>query len=181
MTIVIGPNDLCLASAVPGDTVTPVNTFQSAFQTAMSTLMDGNPNKPRVFVSSVANPAHLYDALKSPPGLAAVNQRWTFYQFCGNVTGYSSPFPSGPFTGPEDPSVVATRAAASTRSAEYSAALQTVCAGYAPYCKFDGGAVNNYPTSSFTLADFSTQDYWHPSISGQAGWATLLWNAGFHW
>ena len=169
VAIAIGGNDYCIAAGIPGDTQTPASAFRASFENAMQTLMNNNPHKPRVYVSSVLNATRLYAALESN---SAARAEWARYRFCVNVTGTDA---AG--TGATD----ATRATASALSEAYSDVIRDVCAEFAPYCKFDGYVANRYDHPEAFAWTTSAQDYWHPSIAGNALFAALTWDAGFNW
>ena len=65
----------------------------------------------------------------------------------------------------------ASRNAEAAFNAAYNAALQQACAAYL-FCRYDGGAVYGI---QFLLADLSTTDYFHLSVSGQAKLAAATW------
>jgi hypothetical protein len=44
------------------------------------------------------------------------------------------------------------------------------------HCWFDGNAVFN---TAFATSDVSTRDYFHPSPTGQAKLAAVMWSAGY--
>lgn len=65
------------------------------------------------------------------------------------------------------------RAAFRQRIVDYNAVLERVCAAYAR-CEFDGRAGFN---TDFERRHVATQDYFHPSIEGQALIAKVAWTA----
>ena len=69
------------------------------------------------------------------------------------------------------PADVNRRAAVRARVLDYNEVLAQVCAEY-PRCTTDGGATFRLPV---TEATYSTHDYWHPNIAGQAALAALAW------
>ena len=84
------------------------------------------------------------------------------------------PFCPTMFTRPTSnaPADVHRRAAVRARVVEYNAVLAEVCATY-PRCTTDGGAAFRAPV---VPTEFSTHDYWHPNIAGQAALAKLVWD-----
>jgi len=73
------------------------------------------------------------------------------------------------------PQAEAARRTASARLAQYNAVLSSVCASVAR-CRWDGGVVFRH---LFARTDFSTVDYFHPSVAGQRAIADITWRAGY--
>jgi hypothetical protein len=67
------------------------------------------------------------------------------------------------------------RARVAQRNRDDNEAIRDVCAQFI-HCRFDNYAAYNL---EFTIADVTTRDYFHPSVSGQAKAATTAWKAGF--
>ncbi|GII78876.1 hypothetical protein Sru01_38580 [Sphaerisporangium rufum] len=70
------------------------------------------------------------------------------------------------------------RARVRARVRAYNAAMAEVCAAYGPGCRYDGGAVFDYP---FTLDHVSAWDFFHPDDQGQRALAEVTYAAGFRW
>src|SRR5262249_46316474 len=102
-------------------------------------------------------------------------ERWqTLHTIPRAVKAWRSvPFCPTLFTRPtsQAPADVHRRDAVRDRVQDYNAALAQVCATY-PQCTTDNGALFRAPVD---VADFSTHDYWHPNIAGQAAVARLVW------
>jgi hypothetical protein len=64
------------------------------------------------------------------------------------------------------------------RVADFNTQLAQACAAYGANCRYDGGAIFNYP---FALSQVSTWDYFHPNTAGQTVLATTSYAAGFGW
>jgi hypothetical protein len=59
---------------------------------------------------------------------------------------------------------------------ELNTALQTTCATYSAFCKWDNLATYH---TSFSSSQVSTLDYFHPNKSGQATLANVTWAASY--
>jgi lysophospholipase L1-like esterase len=153
--IAMGTNDACGGRT---GVMTEVAVFRDEFAQAMDTLTAGLP-RARVHVVSIPD---LY-------------QRWeTFHTVRNAVKAWRSiPFCPTLLTHPTShaPADVARRAAVRARVLDFNQVLAEVCAEY-PQCTTDAGAVFRAPV---TAAEFSTHDYWHPNIAGQAALASLVW------
>jgi len=158
LTVLIGGNDLC-TDTVAG--MTPVSSFRSQFQTAMTTLAAGAPNT-HVFVSSIPNVYHLWELFKG-------NFWARFIWSAGNICQSLLANPTSTTQADVD-----RRAAVAQRNVDYNTQLAEVCAAFAN-CRWDGNAVYN---TAFTTSDASG-DYFHPSISGQAKLAAVTWAASY--
>jgi lysophospholipase L1-like esterase len=64
------------------------------------------------------------------------------------------------------------------RVVDFNAQLAAACAAYGSNCRYDGGAIFNYP---FALNQISTWDYFHPNTAGQQVLASVSYAAGFGW
>ncbi len=162
VTILMGANDVCWAPGGDPSGMTSVADYRSQFQAAMHTLTTGLPTA-SIFVASVPDVYHLWSILHDYPPAA---DAWTTLGICQvmlkNPTSH-------------DPADEARRQAARQRIIDYNTALAEVCASY-PRCRFDNNALFNSPS---TASDVDTFDYFHPSISGQAGIAALTWSVTF--
>jgi lysophospholipase L1-like esterase len=157
VTIAMGTNDACGRRT---GVMTDVSEFRDEFRRAVDTLTSGLP-RARVHVVSIPD---LY-------------RRWeTFHTVPRVMKAWSAqvPFCSTVFTRPTSnaPTDVHRRAAVRARILEYNGVLTEVCARY-PRCTTDGGAAFRAP---IVLTEFSTHDYWHPNIAGQAALAKLVWD-----
>ena len=61
------------------------------------------------------------------------------------------------------------------RERDFNSAMATACAAYAN-CRWDNQAIFGV---TFSTADLTTRDYFHPSISGQAKLAATTWGNWF--
>jgi lysophospholipase L1-like esterase len=156
VTIATGTNDACGGHTVE---MTEVSVFSDEFTQAMDTLTTGLPQA-RVHVLSIPD----------------IYQRWeTFHTIPSAVKAWRSiPFCPTLLTHPTSnaPADVQRRAAVRARVLDFNAVLAQVCAQY-PQCTTDGGASFRAPV---TAAEFSTHDYWHPNITGQAALAKRIWD-----
>lgn len=155
VTIESGANDACTTTVAK---MTPVATYETNVKAALSTLSSGLPNT-KIFVASVPNLKTLW-AVSKNNSLARL--AWTSAKICPSM-----------LAGPLDTSAAATsrRNTVQQRVVAYNAVLAKVCAA-TRNCTFDGNAVYNY---AFTTRDISTQDYFHPSVTGQARLAAVTW------
>lgn len=161
VTILMGANDVC-ASSEAG--MTPVTTFRSQFQTAMTTLTTGLPNA-SIFVASIPRIKRLWEVGK---GSSSARAAWDGYNICQSMLANPTS------TAQAD---VDRRVRVDQRNIDFNTQLQQVCAQYVN-CKFDGNAVFNY---QFQLSHMSGWDYFHPNKSGQTALASVSYAAGFNW
>lgn len=184
VTIEMGGNDACTPTIAQQ---TPTATYRAAFQAALNTITAGLP-KAYIFVASVPNINNLYTIFTSPPDPNAL-LRWSLFNVCQALLA----------------NPLSTAAADVQRRAEFQAQVQAynqqlaeVCGAY-KRCLYDGGAAYNM---SFTTSDvanvtnttglneypfnvipvfgpgaipYSTADYFHPSLAGQAKIANVTW------
>lgn len=161
VTIEMGGNDACKPSEAQ---MTPVSTYQSQFQTAMTTLENGLPNV-RVFVASVPDIKRLWYVAKDN---ATARYIWANYGICQSMT--ANPLST-------DQADIDRRDRVRQRVIDYNTALATVCAQYAN-CRFDGNIIFD---TQFELSDVSSTDYFHPSFTGQTGFAIATYAVGWNW
>jgi lysophospholipase L1-like esterase len=161
VTIEMGGNDACKSTE---DAMTPVATYQSQFQQAMTTITNGLPNA-RVFVASVPDVKQLWVVGHDDP--AALNV-WSTFGICQSL-----------LANPQSTAQVDVdrRDAVQQRVIDYNTALATVCAQYTN-CRFDGNLVFD---TKFALTDVSSIDYFHPSQAGQAELAVGTYAVGWNW
>ncbi len=157
VTIAMGLNDACGRRT---GVMTDVSEFRDEFRRAMDTLTTGLP-RARVHVVSIPDLYRRWETFHTVP---RVMKAWRA----------QVPYCQTMFTRPTSkaPADVHRRAAVRARVVEYNAALAEVCATY-PACTTDGGAAFRAP---IVLTEFSTHDYWHPNIAGQAALAKLAWD-----
>jgi lysophospholipase L1-like esterase len=154
VTVLMGANDLCAQSAAA---MTPAVTFGAQFQRALTGFFATDPDA-RVFVASIPNLLQLWQTLQSNLRARIV---WGLAHLCPTMLAATD--------------TPAERALVVDREAADNAALAAVCLRFAR-CRFDGGAVFR---QTFSPADISTVDYFHPSLPGQQALASVTWAAGY--
>lgn len=132
---------------------TSTATFSAQFRAGMDALFATSPDT-RVLVASVWD----FESMRS--AVLAANPSATF-PFCVSFFNASD----------------ATRAATMARVEAYNDVLAAECATYAN-CRFDGGALHDH---TWSAAEVSPVDNFHPSAAGQAMIADVLWDAGYTW
>jgi lysophospholipase L1-like esterase len=159
VTVLMGANDVCASSEAA---MTPIATFRTQFETAMTTLTTGLPGA-RIYVLSIPDVYRLWEVYRTSVTAWLV---WSSARICqsllANPWSYSS-------------ADVARRARVRQRNVDYNTQLAEVCAAYVT-CRFDGNAVFN---TAFVRSDVTTRDYFHPSLAGQAKLAAGSWAAGY--
>lgn len=161
VTILMGVNDVCGGSLTPA-TMTEPSVLGTQFRTAMSDLT-GNLPGVRVFVASIPDPYRLWEILHTNTSATAA---WSSQEVC--PTMLENPTSMAPAD-------VERRAMVRQRVIDDNAQLRAVCAEFAQ-CLFDNEAVFNW---QFAEGDVSTEDYFHPSLQGQAGLAAVTYQAGY--
>ena len=162
VTVLIGANDACTDTT---SQMTDTATFAANVGEAFDTLAALDP-QPRVFVSSIPDLYQLWEVGRTS---GSARFAWWLYGICQSML--------------EDPLSTADadvnrRQLVVDRVVDYNAALASACGGYGPLCRYDQGATYE---SSFTLAQLSPIDYFHPNTAGQATLAEVTWGAGFAW
>jgi lysophospholipase L1-like esterase len=155
VTILMGANDVC-TSTIAG--MTPVDTFRAQFQGAMDTLEAGLPSGAHIFVSSIPNIYRLWKLFHTNLTAQAV---WWAARICQSMLS--------PSNSRQD------RMTVLQREQDFNAVLEQVCGQYGN-CMFDGYATFQY---RFTTGQVSKLDYFHPSLSGQAGLADVTWTVSW--
>jgi lysophospholipase L1-like esterase len=152
ITILIGANDAC---ANPS---TSQSSFTSNFQTSINTITSGLPNA-RIYVASIPNIFHLWELFHT--NRTAVRS-WESTKECPGV-----------MTEPTSEGTAAKNRRAATLAAEegYDATMKSICAA-TPHCQYDNGALF---AAKFVAGEVSTNDFFHPSITGQASLASVAW------
>ncbi|BCB75505.1 SGNH/GDSL hydrolase family protein [Phytohabitans flavus] len=162
VTVLIGANDACTSSEA---TMTPVATYRGHINTALARLKAGRPGA-RVFIMSIPDVKRLWEVGK---GDFLARSAWSLFGICQSLLANPTS------TAAAD---VARRDRVRQRVADYNGQLAAACAAYGSLCKYDGGAVFNYP---FALSQVSGWDYFHPNTAGQTVLASTSWAAGFAW
>jgi lysophospholipase L1-like esterase len=189
VTVNIGINDACAPLGSNGGEQTPLGTFRTQFEQAMSVLA-ATPTQPRILVATIPNATRTWRLFRDDPNAQV---RWPFGVIC-------PPLLSNPTS--MAPADMARRAAFLARLAAYNLIQADVCRE-TPRCQTDGGAlfawdfgrhdiatvtntggVDAFPFNLPVLAPVgpgaiptSTGDYWHPTVQGQAAIAQRVWNA----
>lgn len=154
VTVLMGANDLCTSSVA---TMTATTTFSQELSSALTGFFAADPGA-HVLVASIPNLLNLWTAAHTNGAAELV---WGIGHLCQSMLAY--------------PGTDADRQAVALREIADNAALALVCARFRN-CRFDGGAVYR---QSFTEADISPVDYFHPSLLGQAKLAAATWAAGY--
>ena len=154
VTILLGANDLCTPTTA---TMTPVATFTSQFQSAVTKFSAAKPNA-YIYVSSIPNVTTLYNLFSKNAGAKLV---WSAGKVCQSLLSSSA--------------TAAQRTQVATQETAFNNALKTVCATFS-HCLYDNGATY---AVNFVAADVSTIDYFHPSPAGQAKLAAATWASGY--
>nr|WSX52013.1 SGNH/GDSL hydrolase family protein [Streptomyces sp. NBC_00974] len=152
VTVMVGSNDACRPTA---SSMTPPAAFRAGFEKALADLRAASPTS-QVYVSSVPDLQRLWQQGKDDP---MVRQIWKL-GICQSMLAD----PISAATG-----ATARREQVRARVVEYNEALREVC-GKDPLCRYDGGAVFQYP---FSAEQLSHWDWFHPGKDGQARLAEL--------
>lgn len=154
--IATGTNDACGGRT---GAMTEVSVFRDEFTQAMDTLTAGLP-RARVHVLSIPDIYQRWQTFHTIPSAA---KAWRSIPFCPTLLTHPTS---------NAPADVARRAAVRARVLDFNAVLAQACARY-PQCTTDRGAAYG---AAVTAAEFSTHDYWHPNITGQAALAKRIWD-----
>ena len=148
VTILIGANDACASPS------TSQSSFSSSFQAAISTLEKGLPGV-RIYVGSIPNLMHLWEIFHTN---STATGSWEFTKECPGI-----------MTEPTSESTTAKNRRAATLAAEegYDATMASIC-NATSNCQWDNGT---FFKAQFVASEVSTNDYFHPSIAGQASFA----------
>jgi lysophospholipase L1-like esterase len=157
VTIEMGANDVCTSSEA---TMTSVESFRTNFTSAINTLRERLPGA-RISVGSIPNVYNLWSVLR---GNGSATATWSFLSICQSMLRNPTS------TSREDEE---RRLRVQRREVEFNTVLANVCATYAQ-CRFDNNVGYNY---RFEAGEVSTNDYFHPSVRGQATIARIEWGA----
>ncbi len=155
VTIATGTNDACGGRT---GTMTEVSVLRDQFDRALDTLTAGLP-RVRIHVLSIPD---IYQRWQKFHTFPSAVKAWRSIPFCPTLLAHPTS---------NAPADVNRRAAVRARVLDYNEVLVQVCAQYSR-CTTDGGATFRLPV---TQATYSTHDYWHPNIAGQAALAELAW------
>ena len=160
VTFELGTNDLC------DDPKTEPNAFESDLRSAVSTLQSSLPSGSRILMLAVPDFSHLRDVTQADAAARA------------NLALTENSTRCPPFLGDASS---ATIGQAKNYLKLYDASLAKVCAevnaatgGTGLHCTWDQTRLS---LDDFTVADLSTADYFHPSLTGQAKLAEAAWKA----
>ncbi|BCB90462.1 lipoprotein [Phytohabitans suffuscus] len=162
VTVLIGANDACAGSEAG---MTPVATYRGHIDTALARLKAGRPGA-RVLVMSIPDIKRLWEVGR---GNFLARSAWSLFGICQSMLANPTS------TAAAD---VARRDRVRQRVVDYNTQLAAACAAYGSLCRYDGGAVFNYP---FVLSQVSGWDYFHPDTDGQTVLASVSHAAGFSW
>jgi len=163
VTFELGTNDLC---ADPDPKTDPVS-FGTDLATAVSTLRAGLPAGSRILMLPVPDFPHFYDITQASAAARA------------NLALPQNSFRCPPYLGDSGPFSMAQ---ANDYLARYDAALEGACSATTTtdspsgklYCTYNATLLAD---TDFRIADLSTVDFFHPSLSGQARMAANAWAA----
>jgi lysophospholipase L1-like esterase len=161
VTVLIGANDACKDTE---SQMTPVPTFRSQVDAALSTVNAGMPSA-RIFVGSIPDLKRLWYVGK---GSFAARTAWAVGGTC--QTMLRNPLS----TAQAD---VDRRNRVRQRVIDYNTQLQQSCAAHTR-CRHDANAVFNY---QFMFSMVSGWDYFHPNTFGQSVLAGVTYQAGYAW
>ena len=163
VTFELGTNDLCASP----DFRTDPGMFETQLQAAISILRTGLPPGSRILMLSVPDFPHFRAITQASPAAVALLAKPNNVNRCV------------PYLGTSSPSMLVQ---ADAVLAQYNASLQGACtdinshegtAGQL-YCTYNAALLSE---SDFVLKDLSTDDYFHPSLTGQAKMAENGWKA----
>ncbi|MFD9307336.1 GDSL-type esterase/lipase family protein [Streptomyces sp. NPDC060048] len=152
VTVMVGSNDACRPSA---SSMTTAAAFRDGFEEALAALRAASPAS-QVYVSSVPDLLRLWEQGKDDP---MVRRIWKL-GICQSMLAEPTSEAAG---------ATARREQVRARVVEYNEVLREVCAKD-PLCRYDGGAVFQYP---FSTEQLSRWDWFHPGRDGQARLAEL--------
>lgn len=159
VTVDMGSNDICTDTEAE---MTSVASFTTSFRSALTALTTRLPNV-RIAVASIPNVHRLWRILHETE--AAV-RRWNANTICQSMLAN----PTSTLRADN-----ARRDRVLDRITELNLAGEAVCAEYVN-CRDDGGAAVGY---AFEAGEISTNDYFHPSIAGQASFARVEWEVAW--
>jgi lysophospholipase L1-like esterase len=158
VTILMGANDVCALSEA---SMTPVATFRTQFSDALTALSAGLPDA-RILVVGVPD---VYKVWEVAHGESQAQTIWTAFQVC--QTMFQNPASTAA-------AAVERRARVRQRNLDYNTQLAEVCAQFI-HCRYSAALA----ASTFQLTDLA-EDYYHPSIAGQAKLAAATYTQGFN-
>jgi lysophospholipase L1-like esterase len=155
ITIEMGANDVCTSSE---ETMTSVASFRSSFESAIRTLRERLPGA-TINVGSIPNIYNLWSVLHTNRSALST---WSLFGICQSMLRRAES------TAREDEE---RRLRVQRREVEFNEVLSSVCATYEK-CTYDRNTGYEY---RFEAGEVSTNDYFHPSVRGQATIARIEW------
>jgi lysophospholipase L1-like esterase len=155
VTIGMGANDVCTTEE---GTMTSVASFRSSFESAIRTLRERLPGA-TISVGSIPNIYSLWRVLHTN---RAALTAWSTFSICQSMLRRAESLAAAD----EE-----RRLRVQRRELEFNSVLANVCATYEK-CQYDRGTAYEY---SFEAGEVSTNDYFHPSLRGQASIANIEW------
>jgi lysophospholipase L1-like esterase len=155
VTVDMGSNDICTDTEAE---MTSVASFTTSFRSALTALTTSLPNV-RIAVASIPNVHRLWRILHED---SAAVRAWNARTICQSMLANPTSLLRVD---------AARRNRVLDRIAELNLAGEGVCAEYTN-CRDDGGAAFGY---AFEAGEISTNDYFHPSVAGQASFAREEW------
>jgi lysophospholipase L1-like esterase len=157
VTFELGTNDLC------DDPKTDLASYRAQLDTSMSILADSLPTGSRILMLSVPDFRHLREITQADSTARATLAKFENSRRCA------------PFLGDDSP---ATLSEAGHILDGYNASLKSAC----DLIERSGRLACTYSEArlsarDFLIADLSTVDYFHPSLTGQAKLADAAWAA----
>jgi len=161
VTFELGTNDLC------DDPKTSAADFQAQLDAAISILREGLPAGSEVLMLPIPDFDHFREITQADPQASAALARAINSRNCAPFLGSDSPL---------------TLDQARATMAQYDSILLETCNAIQStdgsagrlYCRSDQALLSD---RDFEIADLSTVDYFHPSLSGQAKMAAAAWSA----
>lgn len=155
VVIEMGANDVCTSSEA---TMTSVASFTADFERSIRDLRERLPGA-RISVGSIPNVYHLWNLFKED---RTATRTWETLRICQSMLAR----PTSRSREDEERRLNVQR-----REVEFNRALRTVCETY-EQCRYDRDTGYNY---RFRAEEVSTNDYFHPSLTGQATIANIEW------
>lgn len=159
VTVMLGGNDACRPTEAR---MTPVARFRAELDAGLRRLSAGLPEA-RIQVVSVPDVYRLWSLFR---GSLVARTVWNVADVCQSLLARPSS------NAPPDAD---RRARVRARTLALNRELRSGCAQFI-HCRYDGGAVFS---TLFARGDVSSRDYFHPSRTGQAKLATIVWSRTF--
>ena len=154
VTVLMGGNDLCVPTLAD---MTDPGVFESRVQAALTGFFQRDPNG-LMLVASIPDLYRLWQLERFDPWAEFV---WNTFGVCPTMLSITNS--------------EAQRLQVVAQEQLLNQTLSKVCGEFAN-CLWDNYAVYN---TSFSTADISPVDHYHPSVAGQRLLASVTWRAGF--